>query len=424
MIGREPRNMVYRQIGAGVLLAVLLAVFGYKASERSTTSDFRRYYMAGESVVAGRSIYENAGQPLEFKYFPIFAQGMSVFARLPIRTAAWVWYGIVAGGYVGMVWLAGTFFARVAPDDHRAWKIALAAGVLGSLRFFIDNARLGQINIPVAFLAVAGAYCVAHGRERTGGVLTAFGAAIKFMPIVLVLYYIWKGRWKATAWAGLTLMACLFLIPALTWGWQGNIDLLRQYISNRSHMVTDLPVEDAPGQSVPALLNRFLRDNVIANTREGPRHVNLLELDRTTVKRFAAVAVALLVMAAAWKTRRRWADMSHAQRGLEIGLILILMLLISPEARRAHFITLVWPFSGVAFLLARAWPARRLEVVLGGGALVCMAMTASDVVGRPLAGWLQAHGVIGVGAMLLAVAVWRLYEDASPQANTGLSRRR
>jgi hypothetical protein len=405
-------------VAAGLLI-LALALFAPTAAEKSAEkkSDFPRYYTAGCVARAGGDIYEPGStrefQYLQFKYLPVFAQIMIPFSFFPVAVAAYLWYVLLAVSYLGL--LAVTLaWARPSPR-HRLWVAALAVAL--TARFFVDNARLGQINLPVAFLAVWGAYLVFQGRERTGGMVTALAAAVKYMPLLLILFYAWKRRWWAASYGIIGLFVLFLYAPALTWGGGNGRALLQEWIQNRHKMVTSLPESNAPGQSVPALLNRFLRP-VPASGANDPR-VNILDLRIALVNQLALAAVIILIAITAWLTRRiRKSDEEGLAGMMEVSLVLILMLFVSPESRSPHFVTLLMP----AVLLG-AWslsgPGGRIRK--GPLALLCFAIlimygTATDLIGERANDYVSAYGAMALLAALLAAGCLIVRQELAASA--------
>lgn len=389
----------------GTLLFLALIVFGCKAAPRMTRSDFRRYYTAGAAVLEGRDIYAARGR-LQFKYFPVFALCMAPLAVLSIGVAAWVWYLIVVASYAALLAVAARWAGPAPPGQVRYRLWVVVAALLVTARFFVSNARLGQINLPVAALAVLGAWCVFHGRPRLGGMLTAWAAVLKFMPVVLIVWYAWQRRWLAAAYGLLGIFVGSFVLPALVWGWEGNLELLGGYIGRRSKMVTSVPQHDAPGQSVPALLNRLLRPVRASSLHEDEVfQVNLAALSRSQVNRIAAACVVVLVVGVGWWTRRPVPDGAGRETGAAVALVLLLMLLISPEARRAHFITLALPGAVVGGTILWQRRGRAGLLTLLGVAGVLILGTSSGLVGDLASSRAEAYGCVLVATLLLGFAV-------------------
>ncbi len=418
---RLPESTRARRLALALLILAMVA-FWPKAAPRSVRSDLRRYYHAGRTALEGGSIYAAWGG-LQFKYLPVFAQCVAPLGALDPLPAAYVWYLVQAGGYLVMLLVT----CRLAdPDGEHRLATGLAAVAVSS-RFFVDNARLGQVNIPVAALAFAGAWCVVQNRQRIGGVLTGWAAALKFMPAVLVLYYLYKRRWRAFTYGFLALAVLAVLAPALTWDWGPSRRMLAGYVARRSKMVRSLPAEDAPGQSVPALLNRYLRDVRASSLHEREDRVyriNVADLSLTTVNILALAAVLVLTAVIAWRVRRPLPSTATAAAGAQLGLVFILLLLVSPEARPAHFVTLILPAGVLGARLARR-RGDRIDALLYAGALVAILGTSSSLVGDALGSYAKAYGAIFLGTVLLAVGCWRALRTdraASEQAERAAER--
>lgn len=413
-----------------ILLATVLlgglGLYAPQAVEESHNADFRRYFTAGRVALRGGDIYE-AGGAKRFKYFPFFAQCMMPVAyvgeafaeRTPegdidetsaLRAGALVWYGILCLAYLGSLALAvGLTGAR----PGRAWMWPLLLALAFSARIFVGNVRNGQINMPVMFLAVLGCWLLARGRDRWGGVAIALGAAIKFMPIVLLLWCVRQKRWGALGAAGLTLLAVLFVVPAFSWGLNGNLEQLQGYINRRHKMVTDLPENQAAGQSLASMSNRLLRKvNAASLRRENdageadPIYIHVIDAPPAVAK-WVALLLVLVVTAATVRMLSPTPARASPRCALEAGLIFLLMLMISPETRKAHFVTVLVPLAALAVTYVHLGWTRRQTVVLGL-AFFCLALSSSGVLGEgDLYDYANAYGVMFWGGVLLYLAVSR-----------------
>src|SRR5205823_4819485 len=94
------------------------------------------------------------------------------------------------------------------------------------------------------------------------------------------------------------------------------------------------------------------------------------------------------------------------ETGLQFGLVLILMVLLSPHSSKPHFCTLLLP----GFCVARAalnWPNRRLLIVLVV-ALGCALASNQDLIGSWLYSWTKWYGSLAGCAVLLYLASCRV----------------
>ncbi len=417
-----------------VLVLLGLAAYGPKAVLESREADFERYYRAGCVAAQGGDIYDHPADrgDLEFKYFPFLAQLLSPLAvlceaiaqgelfpaRMPTPVGqtlgAALWYVILCGCYLGSLRLS---VSMTRSTDPRATLWLYAGGLFLSARFFVANVRNGQVNMVAMFLAVLGCWLVLRQRRRLGGALVALGALVKFMPATFLLWFARRRMGWASAYFLVTVLAGLLFVPSLHWGGgpERNIAQLRGYIERRRGMVTDVPDEEAAGQSVPSLLNRLLRPANAAPLRarkidgtytDAPIHINVVELSRGLVGKIVFAAVVAFAALALWAMRGALAD--RPLRGaLEVSLVFLLMLLISPEARKAHFVTLLVP--GVT-LAAVAWSEATLRRLALGGLVIAgmpLNLASRETVGeRELYYLMNAYGVVLWPTLLLFAVVW------------------
>lgn len=427
-------------LGGGLLSFLLL--LAPKIIQKSHRADFERYYVAG-CVAARRGDIYQAGADLEFKYLPFFAQLMAPLAMVSeglatgrpfdgptprgLYLGATIWFVVLACSYLGSLLLT-VLLCR--PSTRRdGWWIA-AFAFLFSARFANDNLRLGQVNMPVMFLALLGAYFASQEKARkkiVGAIVIAIAAAIKFMPVLLLLWLLWK-RWYFAFFTGLfSLFVILLLVPSLTWegGIGANIAQLKGYWERRHRMVTDLPAEEAAGQSLPSLVNRLfrrvnaapLRPRMVDGqvTRE-PIYICWVELDRATCRWIAGAAIGIAMILVGWMIGR--SERHGVGIALEIGAIFLLMLIVSPEARKAHYVTMLIPagaLAAVGLRRPRAWGVW----IVWGLAFMASFLSSQEVSMRLVGGefpfYANAYGILlGSAILLLATIGVYLRKPSSP----------
>ena len=87
----------------------------------------------------------------------------------------------------------------------------------------------------------------------------------------------------------------------------------------------------------------------------------------STIVRLLSLA---LVAALAWWTRGRLEDRRHLAWGLELGLVALVMLFVSPVSWLNHYVALLLPLAAVVETLRRMpgeAPGRRTVIALLGG---------------------------------------------------------
>jgi hypothetical protein len=133
-------------------------------------------------------------------------------------------------------------------------------------------------------------------------------------------------------------------------------------------------------------------------------------MDATTVRMIAYATMLLLVMvtfACSVLGDRRFGQPNlpsvpgPSRQALEFSLVLILMVLLSPQSSKPHFCTMILP----SFCLARAalaWPSKPILVVFLGALALGLAAN-KDLVGRPVYDWLKWYGGMTIETVLLFV---------------------
>jgi len=180
----------------GVVVAVLaLAAAFFVATALPVGYDFRAYWLAARHLLDGAPLYPPIGavlgRPDEFHYLPIVAVPFVVFLPLSIDAAGWVWLVLELA-------LAAVFGVKLIlrlPPLARPW--AAAAYV-----FFLPlvlEVTLGNVDlVSIALALVAWNW---RGRPNAASAPYAAAIGIKFLPVVLLPFYVAAGYtrivWRA-----------------------------------------------------------------------------------------------------------------------------------------------------------------------------------------------------------------------------------
>lgn len=399
--------------------AVVIILTGVRAYNHEVSGDFARYYTAGKMIANGEhdNLYDEVNVLDRFKhnfrYLPIFAILMSPLSLLPIRIAFWIWKLLHITAYTSGLWFSYKI-AREKPHSAK-WMIL---PFLFTVRLFIQNLQLGQINPIVIGLTIAGVFAWARRKQFTAGLLIALGAAIKFTPIVFLLVFIARREWRAIAAILLAGVVLIGVIPSIVLGPGLNIELLRQYFDLEGGLITDTDKENIAGQSLKALTYRFLTPiNAVHQWKHNdPIYVNFTEADPNLVYVIYAAGCLLLLGALAWFAHRSRARLDDRRTiALVASITTLVMLLISPESRRAHFMVLVLPFTAltyhaiVPFLTQGRRPIAAILSLLAMGAI---AIPSRGMVGREIANLVDAYCNMGLAALLSFAILWSLTNRA------------
>jgi len=368
-----------RQAAGAMLLAALVALFAYKIAAKMP--DFEVYWRAGGRAAAAEPLYREEDEHFRLKYLPAFAVLAIPAAMLPLPGAKAIWFGIS----VALIPVLLALSIGLLPTRHRpAWTLALITFVLMA-KFYGHELVLGQVNVLFAVIVIAGVQLVASGRPVAAGLLFALAMIIKPYA-VLFLPWLAAGRaMRALAVAAAGLLTALVL-PMPLYGWQGTVALHRDWWRT----VTE--------STAPNLLNA---DNVSL----AAMYAKWMGSAGVATALAAGTSAALLAIAAATLFRRRGLGRPE---GLEAALLLTLIPLLSPQG---------WDY---VFLIAT--PAivffvnynRDLPAGLRVGAwfaLVLVAFTLYDVVGKRAYSYFMAWSVVSVCYLVLFATVvvlrWR-----------------
>lgn len=207
----------------GLVLVVRLVQFMTWTSQIQWGYDFSAYWQAAGRVLDGAAVYtaeQLAGpyspqQQYLYLYPPFFAVVMTPFAAIfdDYRVANWLWAAIGAALLIGSVLAIARREGILAGRER--WLL-----VGGALAFppVVAELVLGNVHLLVlgllasAWLALSGRG--SHGRrpELVAGALVGVAALIKVFPLVIVLWFIVRGRWVAAV----TSVAVMVVLAAAT----------------------------------------------------------------------------------------------------------------------------------------------------------------------------------------------------------------
>ena len=347
----------------------------YVARVRHEMVDFDVYRTAAARALEAAPLYRADDGHYQFKYLPAFALVMAPFA--------WVGEGVAKAAWFGLsVWLLWVFVARsirALPDRRRSvpvlawWTIALMA------KFYAHELNLGQSNILLGALLAGALVAAQEGRAALAGALVGLGVFVKPYAAILLLWLpVAAGSTGLLAFAGVTGVG--LALPALTYGWAGNLDLLVAWYRT----VTDTTAPNLLGSDNVSLTTMWAKWIGV-----GP-----------TASALALATVVAALAGAAWAMWRRQSVRSPAY--LEFGLLMLLVPLVSPQGwdyvlllGTPAIVCLVDRFGAMA-------PAWRVTT---GAALGVLGFAIYDVVGRAIYVSLMAVNAMSVCALVLVTGL-------------------
>jgi hypothetical protein len=189
-----------------------------------------------------------------------------------LTAAKGLWSFLILAASAAVLGLSLKLVGMKGQPEHLA--LAFLSGLV-LFRFFLREWQLGQVNVPILLLLLA-MTATLIGLENSGspgrgelvaGGLWGLAVAIKPYSLVFLPYFILKKKWKALG-AGLAVLAAAFLLPALFYGFEGNLTVHREWATTLSHSTPHL-LTSQDNISLLALLSKWLGPGGAAFTAWG-----------------------------------------------------------------------------------------------------------------------------------------------------------
>jgi len=287
--------------------------------------------------------------------------------------------------------------------------------ILFVIDIFWENMKLGQINLSVFFFTVMGLIAFLKGNELKAGFSLGLASVLKFMPMVFIVYFAWKREWKVVKAALAAIFLLIFIVPLFLIGPRYSVELNSKYFiegSNRLHRMTG--TKRAYGQSMEVFIFSLLYNVDKSPTSHSPITINPFNIGKKNAQRVALFFCSMLFIIAfvmfskpsnGGKYRYMW----------EFSTVFTLMLLISPEARNAHFLTLYIPFCS---LISFLWEHKnfnwlRLVVMLSYTLLILRHKT---FLGREMHAYMFAYSSMGISALIIFCTLLYLHKRVTQES--------
>jgi hypothetical protein len=357
---------------------VVAGAYGLVRFKRAELVDFGVPRTAAERFLAHEPLYRPDDGHFQYKYLPAFALLMVPFTWVPKEVAEAVWFTLTAAMAFAFVRLS----LLALPDRRLSSQVLVWLTVLVTGKFFVKELAFGQFNLPVGLLLIGAVIAAQHGRALTAGAAIAAGVFVKPYALVLVPWLARTFGWRPFVPFTLVTAAGLIL-PALTYGWAGNLTLLHEWYRT----VTDTTgpnLLSADNISFASMWAKWIGPGPVAGA---------LALGSAVTAVAAGGAVML------W--RRQVAEPDY----LEAAYFCVLIPLLSPQG---WDYVLLLGLPGYMCLVDR-W--RDLSTGWRAVALMGFLLTSFlifDLLRRTLYLWLVEVGAGSVGAVLIAACLIRL----------------
>jgi hypothetical protein len=365
-----------------VLLALtLLAGVVYAVRIRHEMADFVSWRRAAVRSIHAEPLYRPEDGHYLFKYFPAFALMMAPFGVIDQETGKALWFVIS----VGLLALLLRWSVAALPERRLSQGILLGFAIVLMAKFYAHELVLGQVNLLLGTLLLMSLLSIQIGQPLIAAGLVGVAVFIKPYALILIPWLLVTQGWPAAVLAA-GVVALGLLLPAVVYGWSGNLELLRGWL----HTVTDSTLPNLLGNdnvSIAAMWAKWLGPGSVASTLA-----------------WLTVAGTLVLVIVTWWRRRS----VSAPEYLECALLMLLIPLISPQGWD-YVLLLATP--GVVCLVDRWRELTRSWQCVLGVALALMGLTMFDVMGRTLYGQFMALSLVSVCALIVAAGLvhvrWR-----------------
>jgi hypothetical protein len=341
-------------------------------------ADFDVYRTAAERALSAEPLYRTSDGHYQFKYLPAFALAMVPFALVDREGAKVIWFALSVGLLTAFV----RWSVRALPERRRSDRWLLLLTVVLMAKFYAHELMLGQTNILLGALLVGALLAVQVEQATIAGVLIGCAAFVKPYALLLLPWLAFSYGVAGTLPALVTVAAGLVL-PAVVYGWTGNVELLVAWYRTVTGSTAG-NLLGADNVSLAAMWAKWIG--------VGSRAAALATVTTGAV---------LGLVATVWVRRHQVSEPDY----LEFALLMLLVPLLSPQGWD-YVLLLGTP--AVICLLDR-WHEVGVEWrVATGVSLALMGLTVFDIMGRALYAEFMALSIVSVAAIGAAVALTHL----------------
>ena len=238
-----------------------------RAQDSPHGRDFATYYYAAEVVLDGQDPYDRRalgqasradrtrGSVFPFLYPPTFLLALLPLTALSLKSAYLLWF------WLGEAALALSAVALARWLGRRETEVTVAVvGLIALATAFPNNLLMGQANLPVLALTLCALWQADRGRAFLAGPLLGVAIALKLSPVLVLGWWLVRGRFREVATALATVLVLLG-ISVLVFGPGALLTFATEVVpslSDGSYNELRLPVALFGNHSVPNLWHLVL----------------------------------------------------------------------------------------------------------------------------------------------------------------------
>ena len=188
----------------------------------------------------------------------------------------------------------------------------------------------------------------------------SFGAAvaIKFFPVTVLPYLLWRRYWIASITLIVSAIALNVLAPAPYRGLDRNIQEIGKWFEGMKGGEDGFGQRNEQNwswknQSIIAMTHRLVRhlDYRAVDRKAEPEYLNIMNVSYTTAN-VITFGVASLISLLFLLVMPKYKDRTPRSDNIEIAILFCLMTLASPLARNYYFVWLYFPIAAIVYLTA------------------------------------------------------------------------
>ena len=368
------------------LLAILIIFHLIRAVKEG--GDLESYLRAATRIIEDAPLYIQETVP--YIYPPLIAFLLIPLSFPPPAVTKIFWY------ILNLFLIGFSLKLLLRLIDYKDINIfnLVSLSVLFTLRFFMNNSNLGQINVVILFLCVTTLYFFIHNKDIYAGIILALAIVIKITPVLLLFYFIYKREFRLVISSIAGAVVFLF-IPSFAFGLENYINILSQY----REIISNFYDSTYFNQSFYNTFVHFLSPVSLWNNMQ----INIASLDEYQIKFIIYTIFGFISLLFAFIFREKIKNRNDLNVLFEYSMVIILMLLFSPVSRKAHFVTLLIPHLFYLYIIIKfkVFPRKKLISILFAVSFVFNTLTVEGVIGRNPSDFMESLSCITFGTIVL-----------------------
>jgi hypothetical protein len=389
-----------RRYKTALLLLVIAAAYFPRFAHQP--DGMTLYPLGAEALLRGQALEVGA---VGFAYPPLVALLAIPLVPLPMWARNLLWYAVL----VGATWLSYRLCERLAvghfpelAEGRRMFWLRVLSLVL-SLKFVLAVLENQAYDVVVFLCVGIGLWGLQHGKDLRAAAGFALAAALKATPLLFLPYLLLRRRVTvfllcAVFYAGFSFLPDLFFAP------QG---------APHGYFVTwvrDLAVGSVRNKPAQEQTRHWEQANLLNQSLRGMVYSAVNQPGGALSRRNVLLAVYLVFGLVVFVMLLRSTGTPHALL-LDGSLMLISMLMLSPQSSKSGFVALMLPY-----VVLSAWVLVEPRARWVGGSVLAASfalttLTSKGFLGKHFAEILLTWGCVTVGTLVLLVflgwIVWR-----------------